>query len=117
MNNKLVLRLEAAALTLISLYLYYSNHYSWMLFGALILVPDISLIGYSVNNKVGALFYNIFHTEVIPVALYAYSLLVGEQTIQAIALIWFCHINADRMLGIGLKTTKGFKFTHLGQIG
>jgi hypothetical protein len=37
--------------------------------------------------------------------------------IQLIGTILFIHIAMDRIFGYGLKYDKGFKFTHLGEIG
>jgi hypothetical protein len=36
---------------------------------------------------------------------------------ELIGVILFSHSSLDRMLGYGLKFEKGFKFTHLGEIG
>lgn len=35
----------------------------------------------------------------------------------ALAAVWLVHIGVDRALGYGLKSTRAFKETHLGQIG
>ncbi|MCH9621671.1 MAG: hypothetical protein S4CHLAM20_10960 [Chlamydiia bacterium] len=117
MNNKTILQLEGAALFLLTLFSYHTQGFSWWLFAYYFLVPDAALIGYSINNKLGALLYNIFHTKTCPILLYAFAYIQEVPLLTPIAMIWFCHINFDRMLGIGLKEIKGFKFTHLGKIG
>ena len=42
---------------------------SWGLFALLFLVPDVSMIGYFVNPRVGAITYNAVHTYVGPLFL------------------------------------------------
>jgi hypothetical protein len=36
---------------------------------------------------------------------------------QIAGIVLFGHASMDRMLGYGLKTSEGFKYTHLGIIG
>jgi len=36
---------------------------------------------------------------------------------QLIGIILFSHASMDRIMGYGLKYDKGFKYTHLGEIG
>jgi hypothetical protein len=114
MNNNTILRLEGAALLLVSLGLYYVNDFSWWLFACLILLPDISLIGYVKDSTLGAFIYNVFHSKVGPAVLFTLGNLVYIDIALPISLIWFCHINFDRMVGIGLKEVRGFNYTHLG---
>ncbi|MCH9812144.1 DUF4260 domain-containing protein [bacterium] len=115
-NNTMVLRIEAFSLTIASLYLYHIMGYSWKLFVMLILIPDVSIAGYLLRNTVGAFTYNLFHVKVMPIALAAFAYYTYSYELYPVALTWFTHINIDRMLGIGLKTTKGFQQTHLGKI-
>lgn len=116
MKNIAILRFEALALFLGSLFLYNKLGFSWWLFGGLFLIPDIGLAGYTFGNKIGALLYNILHTEVLPLTFFAVAYIQGMPEFYPYAITWFCHINFDRFLGIGLKETNGFKHTHLGQI-
>ena len=39
------------------------------------------------------------------------------QVVQLVGIILFSHSAMDRAMGYGLKFDKGFKFTHLGEIG
>ena len=41
--------------------------FAWWVFPACILLPDISMIGYAINPKVGAQIYNFIHP--IPMAI------------------------------------------------
>ena len=57
-----LLRTEGVALLALSVLLYWVNGESWLLFGALLLAPDLSILGYLAGPKVGAAIYNAFHT-------------------------------------------------------
>jgi hypothetical protein len=113
MNPKPLLHLEGAAVFIASLFAYQSNHGSWLLFALLFLVPDISMIGYAFNARVGAITYNAVHTYIFPLALGGYALYAGQHLPLMLALIWAAHIGFDRMLGFGLKYPSRFKDTHL----
>jgi hypothetical protein len=83
----------------------------------LILFPDLSMIGYLINNKVGAICYNIFHHKGLAIAIYIIGSYLHSEALQLAGLILFGHSSMDRMMGYGLKYFEGFKFTHLGEIG
>ena len=112
----ILLRLEGFVCFLLSLYLFYSIQGSWWLFMATFFIPDLSLMGYLIDTKKGAIVYNMIHTEIGPVLLYGCSVIFSMPILLQLALIWFCHINVDRMLGLGLKYSSDFKRTHLGFI-
>lgn len=84
---------------------------------ALILAPDISMIACAFGNKTGAIVYNIFHHKALVIALYIFECHQQNEIIQLTGIILFGHASMDRMLGYGLQTFQGFKFTHLGEIG
>ncbi len=115
-SPKGLLKFEGLVWFIISLYAYHYLELSWTLFFSTFLIPDISLIGYLFGSRTGSVFYNILHTEVWPALLAGSSLIFGMPILLTLALIWFCHINFDRMLGFGLKYSDGFKHTHLGTI-
>lgn len=114
---KNVLKLEEAALFALSLYLFNQLHFVWWWFPALLLVPDISMLGYLVNSKVGGICYNIFHHRLSAVGLALYGWTTGEQLWQLAAIMLFAHISFDRIMGYGLKYLDSFNNTHLGRIG
>jgi hypothetical protein len=114
---RLLLRLEGAALFALALFLYPKVNDSWLLFAALILVPDASMLGYLAGPRVGAIAYNAAHVTLGPVALAIAGFLYPAVILIALALIWLAHIGIDRALGYGLKYATGFRFTHLGRIG
>ena len=51
-----------------------------------------------------------------PVALGVGGVLAESGTATQLALIWFLHIGADRLLGYGLKYPTSFKDTHLQRV-
>ena len=111
-----LLRAEGAALLLTSVMLYWVSGGSWLLFALLLLVPDLSMLGYLAGSRVGATVYNVFHAYPLPAALGAFGLLGGSPLALAVALVWFAHIGMDRLVGYGLKYPTEFKDTHLGRV-
>jgi hypothetical protein len=91
--------------------------WSWWWFGLLLLVPDVSMVGYLAKPDVGATTYNLGHTIVFPGLILGWYLLGGPLSALAIGSIWLAHIGLDRMLGYGLKYADDFTHTHLGPIG
>ena len=90
---------------------------SWWMFLALALLPDLSMLGYLAGPRAGALCYNGAHTTIGPCALAIVSLPLGFAPGLAVASVWIAHIGVDRMLAYGLKSFRGFRHTHLGEIG
>ncbi|MGC2464154.1 MAG: DUF4260 domain-containing protein [Candidatus Acidiferrum sp.] len=113
MNPRPLLHLEGAAILIASLLVYRVSEGSWLLFAALFLVPDLSMLGYLVNIRVGAISYNAVHTYLGPLALSTYAVASNRLPIFSISLIWVAHIALDRTLGFGLKYPTRFKDTHL----
>lgn len=113
----IILRVEGLCFLLVGLWLYAALSASWWYFFIFLLFPDIFMLGYLKNTKLGALFYNIGHTYAVPLILFPISLLMNEKFLIYAAVIWFAHISFDRMLGYGLKLDTHFQDTHLGRIG
>ena len=116
-NLRKVLRCEGLAILILSTLAFTYSEASWILFALLFLAPDLSLIGYLLGSKAGAMSYNATHSIIGPTICIGVGILTGYHTQIAIGLIWSAHIGFDRSLGYGLKYTKGFKHTHLGKIG
>ena len=114
--NKIILHMEGLMVLLLSVSIYWLNEYSWGLFFILLLAPDISMIGYLVNKKVGAKCYNLFHTYSLPIMTVLIGVFLSNYLIVAIGLIWSAHIGMDRALGYGLKYETDFKDTHLNRV-
>jgi hypothetical protein len=111
-----LLRAEGVVLLALSVLLYRMNGESWLLFGVLLLAPDLSMLGYLAGPKVGAPLYNAFHTYAFPAVVGALGMIFASPLTIAVALIWFAHIGMDRTLGYGLKYPTTFKDTHLERV-
>lgn len=114
--NKIILHVEGFAVLALCLYFYGFSQFSWMLFIVLLFSPDLFMIGYLFNNKFGAMLYNVFHTYVFSIGLVLCGLLLSNDTLLAIGIIWTAHIGMDRMFGFGLKYPTEFKDTHLNRV-
>src|SRR5690606_37379922 len=90
---------------------------AWWWFRLLFFVPDSGMLGYLYGNKTGAAIYNLWHHKGIAIAIGIAGILLADEILQLTGIILFSHASFDRMLGYGLKYDKGFKFTHLGEIG
>ena len=113
MNPRPLLHLEGAAVLIVSLLSYHWSQGWWLQFALLVLLPDLSVLGYAANNRVGAITYNAVHTYVGPLVLAGYSLGSNRPAIASFSLIWIAHIGLDRMLGFGLKYPTRLNDTHL----
>lgn len=114
--NKIILHIEGFAVLALSIYLYGYNQFSWVLFFILLLAPDMSMFGYLLNNKVGAVLYNLFHTYSLPIGIITCGIILSNSAVLAIGIIWSAHIGMDRMVGYGLKYPTEFKDTHLKRV-
>ena len=91
--------------------------YSWWVFPALILLPDIGMIGYLVNTKIGAISYNLFHSKKLAIVFIGLGYFYLGEPYILVGIILYSHSALDRFFGYGLKYTDSFKNTHLGPIG
>jgi hypothetical protein len=112
-----LLRLEGLAVLAAASFAYQKVGDGWSLFALLFLVPDLSMLGYLVNQRVGAACYNAGHSYLGPALLLALGTAFHTQTALAVACIWAAHVGFDRLLGYGLKYATGFGDTHLGRKG
>lgn len=117
MTMKNILKLEEVALLGLAIYLNSYLPFPTWVFWALFLAPDIGMLGYVVNPKVGAFAYNVFHHKGIAILCYfaGYFLIIHELTLAGVILLG--HSSFDRILGYGLKFSDSFQHTHLGMIG
>jgi hypothetical protein len=114
---KIVLQLEELVMFLCSLLAFSTMPFAWWWFPLLIFSPDISMLGYLVSNKVGAVSYNIFHHKAIALIILVVGYYLLNDYLLLTGIILFGHSSMDRVMGYGLKYFKGFSFTHLGTIG
>jgi uncharacterized protein DUF4260 len=113
---RVLLHTEGIAVAVATIALYFHADYPWWLFAALVLAPDLSMVGYLAGSSIGAAAYDAAHTYALPVALAAVGLIVDAETAVQLGLIWLIHIAVDRALGYGLKYPTGFKDTHLQRV-
>lgn len=111
------LRLEGLVLLLASVWLYADLGYNWWWFVVGILIPDVSMVGYLINDRVGAFVYNLGHSLVFPLLVAMLGYIQEINAVLAVGLVWIAHVGMDRAFGYGLKKKTGFKHTHLGEIG
>ncbi len=111
------LRLEGAAVLVTAVAAFAYLGASWWLFAALILAPDLAMLGYVAGTRAGALTYNLVHLYLWPGGLLVWALAGGPGWAGALAAVWAAHIGMDRALGYGLKEPDAFRHTHLGWIG
>jgi hypothetical protein len=126
---KNLLRLEELAQFALIVFVLVAAHMPWWVFVVLLIGPDIGMIGYLVNNKVGAACYNILHHKGLAAALVflgqfahvsaEYDIALGtvDEVLLFGGIILFGHASMDRIFGYGLKFGDSFHHTHLGWIG
>ncbi len=114
---KNLIRWEEAAMFALSILLFDELPFAWWWFLALILAPDVGMIGYAFGDKIGAYAYNLFHHKGIAILIYIVGWWLANDFLLLSGTILFGHASMDRIFGYGLKYEKGFKFTHLGEIG
>jgi hypothetical protein len=114
---KSLLNLEEWGVFLLCIFLFSRLPFAWWWFPALLLLPDIGMIGYLISPKIGAHTYNLLHHRAVAAIVAAYAIWLGDDRWKLAAIILFAHISMDRAVGYGLKYTDGFAHTHLGMIG
>jgi len=98
--------------------LYYQPiHITWWLWLPVFLSPDVSMIGYLVNPKIGAILYNLAHHKGVAGICIAVGFFCQVPVSLFIGLVLWAHSSFDRVMGYGLKYSDSFQHTHLGMIG
>lgn len=110
-------RFEGLLLLAAAVIVFGTTEVSWWWFAGLLLVPDISMVGYMVNPTTGASLYNLGHSLIGPGLLIGWHWYNGPGWALAAGAVWLAHIGMDRMFGYGLKMRDDFRHTHLGWIG
>lgn len=112
-----VLRAESLALFVAGVLLYLQLSGNALFLLPLLLVPDISMIGYLGGPRLGAITYNLAHNLVSALVLLAIGWFAAIAPLALAGAILVAHVGMDRTLGYGLKLPTDFKDTHLGRIG
>ena len=114
---KNLLKLEEAFMFGLSIFLFSKLDYAWWWYPVLILAPDLSMVGYLMDTRLGAITYNFIHHKALGISLFVLGVILANQLLQLTGLILFGHSSMDRTLGYGLKYSDSFQNTHLGLIG
>ena len=114
---KTLIKIEELFFFLFSIYLFTRLDMSWWWFPVLLFTPDLGMIGYLSNPKIGAIIYNIVHHRAVSITIYILGAIINSQLIQLIGIILFAHSTIDRVFDYGLKHFDNFKHTHLSEIG
>jgi hypothetical protein len=110
------LRFEGVLELAVAVTLYAHVSGAWGIFALTFLAPDLAMLGYLFDRRLGAAAYNATHSYAGPAVLALAGLSFASSALP-FALIWAAHIGFDRALGYGLKSNAGFRYTHLGPIG
>lgn len=110
---KTVVKLEELALFLFSVFLFSTLSFAWWLFPTLLLVPDLSMVGYSINTQCGAFLYNLIHHRAWAYLLFTTGHYTGIDLISLAGVILLGHSSLDRVFDYGFKYGDAFRHTHL----
>jgi hypothetical protein len=111
------LQVEGAAGLIAGLWIYGTLGGNWLLAVPLLLLPDLSMVGYLRDPRLGALTYNIAHNWAVGLAVLGGGVLLSAIPLELAGAILIAHVGGDRLLGYGLKYPTAFGDTHLGRIG
>lgn len=110
MTNKQIVHVEYVLAFALSFFAYMQLHFPIWLFFVLLFVPDLTMLGYAINKRLGAIVYNLGHTFVFPLLLALSYLYYSNDYLLLGSIIWIAHICMDRAIGAGLKY-QGTSFT------
>lgn len=111
------LRVEGFAAFLTGLAIYGINGGPWLFVIPFLLVPDVSMVGYLRDARLGAFTYNLVHNWAIGLATLGLGAWTGLDWVLLVGAILVAHVGIDRVAGYGLKLPSAFQDTHLGRIG
>ena len=114
---KNTLKLEELFMFALSIFLFAQLNFAWWWYLVLLLVPDLSMVGYLVSPQVGAMTYNFVHHKAVGISLFVVGTWLANPPLQLAGVILFGHSSMDRVFGYGLKYPDAFEHTHLGMIG
>jgi hypothetical protein len=112
-----LLRLEGLAAFAAGIALFLANGGPWLALIPLLLVPDISMLGYVRDPRLGALLYNLVHNWALGLAVLGLGFWTGQGWVVLAGAVLVAHVGMDRLAGYGLKLPTSFHETHLGRIG
>lgn len=108
-----IIRIENFFIAMLAIISYFVLGGSWWVLLLLVLVPDLSMLAYLINPKVGSYIYNLAHSYTFPIIAVATGWYFHLDTLILLSLICIIHIGIDRAIGFGLKYPTNFKDTHI----
>jgi hypothetical protein len=114
---KNTLRLEEITMLILAVYLNTLLPFEWWWYWVFFLAPDIGMLGYVLNVRIGAVLYNLFHHKGLAISFYLTGILTNNPVWMFFGLLLFGHSSFDRIFGYGLKYPDSFHHTHLGMLG
>jgi hypothetical protein len=111
------LRLEGLAAFVAGLALYGWLGGAWLVLLPLLLLPDLSAVGYLRGARIGAFAYNVIHNWALGLAVLGIGLVTDIAPVAIAGAVLIAHVGMDRAAGYGLKLPTSFQDTHLGRMG
>lgn len=111
------MKLEEFGMFCLGIFLFSQLNLAWYWFFILLLLPDIGMIGFLINPKIGSYTYNLLHHKAVAIAVLLLGIYFDKNILLLAGIIMFSHSSLDRILGYGLKYQDEFTNTHLGRIG
>jgi hypothetical protein len=111
------LRLEglAALVAGAALYLTAGGDLLWLV--PLVLLVDVSMVGYVAGPRPGAAVYNLAHNWATALVVLGAGAALNVELLVLAGAVLVAHAGMDRVAGYGLKYPSAFANTHLGRIG
>ena len=106
------LRLEGLALLIAGVIAYGWLNGAWLALLPLLLVPDLSMLGYLRGPRLGAIVYDLGHNLVVALGAIGLGLWFGQGWLTIAGVVLVAHVGVDRLMGFGLKYPTDFKDTH-----
>jgi len=110
---KTLIKLEEVMFFILGIYFFSELSFPWWVLAAAILLPDLGMLGYVIDTKVGAWVYNVVHHRGINLMVLLGGRFLDNDWVVLIGVILFTHSSLDRIFDYGLKYTDDFKHTHL----
>ena len=92
-----------------------AGHGCWSI--PLLLLPDLSAVGYLRGPRLGAFTYNLVHNWAFGLGVLGARPGVGQHAARDPGAVSIAHVGMDRAVGYGLKLPTSFHDTHLGRMG
>lgn len=110
----ITLKVEELTIFLASIAAFATMNFSWWLYPAFLLLPDLAMLGYLINTRFGAFIYNFAHHRATGILTYGLGYVYVSPILMLTGIILIGHTAMDRLAGYGLKYADNFHHTHLG---